>query len=174
MELTGQQDGGGLGQWEGERERESWRVAALSDFLSKSCVGYRRPGRFSRTGRLCVQRRNPQGREEPPAQFTSVDEEQDVERVTVARNDVCKDTMSAMMKLATKICEFCDVNQPTAESQLMTPPERRLVTRGVLRPAQDGAEDTEERVCGMVPLMTSFGDDKLWRAMLSCLSLDQS
>ena len=33
----------------------------------------------------------------------------DVERVTVARNDVHQDTMSARMKLAKKICEFCDV-----------------------------------------------------------------
>ena len=48
----------------------------------------------------------------------------DVERVTVARNDVDKDTMSAMVKLAKKICGFCDVGQSTAESQLMTPSER--------------------------------------------------
>ena len=100
----------------------------------------------------------------------SVEEGLDVERVTVARNDVDKDTMSAMVKLAKKICGFCDVGQPTAESQLMTPSERRLASRGVPRPAQGGAEDTEERVYGVVLLTTSSRDkhDKLWRAMLSC------
>ena len=102
---------------------------------------------------------------------TSVEEGLDVERVTVARNDVEKDTMSAMVKLAKKICGFCDVGQSTAACQLMVLPSRKqLVTRGVLRPAQGGAKDTEERVYGLVSLTTSSRDehDKLWRAMLSC------
>ena len=83
--------------------------------------------------------------------------------------------MSAMVKLAKTICEFCDVGQPTAEDQLMTPSERRLVTRGVLRPAQGRAEDTEERVYGMVSLTMSSRDkhNKLWSASLSCFPLGQ-
>ena len=92
-----------------------------------------------------------------------------VERVNVVRSDVDKDTMSAAVKLAKEVDEL-DIGQPTAECQLMTLSERRLVTRGELRPAQGGAEDTEERVYGMVSLMTSSRDqhDKLWRALLSC------
>ena len=60
--------------------------------------------------------------------------------------------------------------QPTAVCQLMVLPSgRKLVTQ--FRPAQGGAENTEERVlamvCGMVSLMTS-SYDKQWRTMLSC------
>ena len=53
--------------------------------------------------------------------------------------------MSATVKLAKEIDEP-DIGQPTAECQLMTPSERRLVTRCELRPVQGGEEDTEERV----------------------------
>ena len=65
------------------------------------------------------------------------------------------DTMSTMVKLATEIDEPHDIGQPTAECQL--------------RPKQGGAEDTGERVYGMVTLTTP-SRDKLWRAMLSCRS----
>ena len=44
---------------------------------------------------------------------------------------------------------------------------------GQLPPTHGGAEDTEERVYGMVSLMTFSRDNKLWRPMLSC-SLGQS
>ena len=50
---------------------------------------------------------------------------------------------------------------------MVLPARKQLVTRGELRPAQGGAEDTEERVYSMVSLLTS-SRDKLWRAMLSC------
>ena len=50
---------------------------------------------------------------------------------------------------------------------------RRPAVDGKLRPAQGGAEDTEEPVLamrhGMASLLTS-SRDKLWRAMLLCLS----
>jgi len=54
--------------------------------------------------------------------------------------------MTAMVKLANEIDVPHDIAQPTVECQLMTPAERRLVTRYELRPVQDGEEDTEERV----------------------------
>ena len=53
--------------------------------------------------------------------------------------------MSATVKLAKEIDEP-DIGQPTAEGQLMTLSERRLVTRCELRPVQGGEEDTEVRV----------------------------
>ena len=64
------------------------------------------------------------------------------------RYDVDNDTMSATMKPAKEFYEL-DVGQPNAESQLVTPSDRRLVTCGRFRPAQGGAEYTEERVCGI-------------------------
>ena len=60
------------------------------------------------------------------------------------------DTMSATMKPAKELHKL-GVGQPTAVCQLMVVPSRRqLVT--LFRPAQGGAEDTEERVLayGMV------------------------
>ena len=55
--------------------------------------------------------------------------------------------MSAMVKLAKDPLEPYDIGQPTAECQLMTPCERRLVTpRDELRPVQGRTEDTDERV----------------------------
>ena len=63
----------------------------------------------------------------------------------IAESDVAEETMSATVKLAKEIDEP-DIGQPTAECQLMTPSERRLVTRCELRPVQGGEEDTEERV----------------------------
>ena len=53
--------------------------------------------------------------------------------------------MSATVKLAKEIDEP-DIGQPTAECQLMTLSERRLVTRCDLQPVQGGEKDTEERV----------------------------
>ena len=63
----------------------------------------------------------------------------------IAESDVAEETMSATVKLSKEIDEP-DIGQPTAECQLMTPSERRLVTRCELRPVQGGEEDTEERV----------------------------
>ena len=61
-----------------------------------------------------------------------------------------KDTMSAMVQPAMELHE-CDVAQPTAACQLMVCASRRtLVTRTVT--------------------LTTSSRDKLWRAMLSCLS----
>ena len=50
---------------------------------------------------------------------------------------------------------------------------RKLVTtkKPQLRPAQDGEEDTEERVLAMrygTVSLTTSSRDKLWRATLSC------
>ena len=71
----------------------------------------------------------------------SVKEGRDVE------SDIAEETMSAVVKFAKKICESCDVGQPTAECQLMRLSRRKLVTqRCELRPA---AEDTEERVLAL-------------------------
>ena len=55
--------------------------------------------------------------------------------------------MSATVKLAREIDEP-DIGQPTAERHLMAWPKkrRRVTRRDQLRPVQDGAEDTDERV----------------------------
>ena len=75
----------------------------------------------------------------PRGEVPSVKEGRDVE------SDIAEETMPAVVKFATKICESCD--QPTAECQLMRPSRRKLVTqRCELRPA---AEDTEERVLAL-------------------------
>ena len=76
--------------------------------------------------------------------------------------------MSTMVKPAEEFHEF-DVEQPTAACQAMVCPFQMNAgyEEGQLRPAKGGAEETEERVCGMVTLTTS-SRDKLWRAMLSC------
>ena len=65
----------------------------------------------------------------------------------IAKSDVVKGTMSAMVKLAKEIDEL-DIGQPTAECHSTTwPHERRRVTRrDELLPVQGGAEDTDERV----------------------------
>ena len=48
--------------------------------------------------------------------------------------------MSAMVKLSKDPLEPCDIGQPTAECQLMTPYERRLVAqKDELRPVQGRA-----------------------------------
>ena len=55
--------------------------------------------------------------------------------------------MSGTVKLAKEIDELHDIGLPTAECPSRTPSEKRRVTqRCDLRPAQGGAEDTEERV----------------------------
>jgi len=65
----------------------------------------------------------------------------------IAESDVAEETMSVMGKLAKDPLEPHDIDQPTAECQLMTPVERRLVTkRDELRPVQGRAEDPDERV----------------------------
>ena len=87
------------------------------------CHGDSLPGRCTNTG------------------VTSAEEGHDVDRITVMRNDVDKDTMSTMVKLAKEIDVLRDIGQPTAACQLMVLPSRKqLVTRGVLRPAQGGAD----------------------------------
>ena len=74
--------------------------------------------------------------------------------------------MSALVKLAKETYESCDIGHPAAECQLMVlPSKRKLVTqRCELRPAQGGAEDTEERV------LTLVFQCPLWKAMLSSTS----
>ena len=63
------------------------------------------------------------------------------------KRDVAEETMSAMVKLAKDPLEPHDIDQPTAECQLMTLCERRLATqRDDLRPVQGGEEDTDQRV----------------------------
>ena len=54
-------------------------------------------------------------------------EHKEPEQLT-CESDVAEDTMSVMVKLANEIDEPHDIGQPTAECQLMTPSERRLVT----------------------------------------------
>ena len=63
--------------------------------------GDRLPGRYISTG------------------VTSGEEEHAVERIIEMRNDVDKDTMSTMVKLATEIDELRDIGQPTAACQVM-------------------------------------------------------
>ena len=62
------------------------------------------------------------------------------------KSEVAEETMSAVVKLAKEIDEPRDIGQPTAECQLMTPSERRPVTRCELQPVQGRAEDIDERV----------------------------
>ena len=65
----------------------------------------------------------------------------------IDKSDVAEETMSAVVKLAKDPLDPCDTAQPTAELQLMTPTNRRLVTqRDELRPVQSRAEDTDECV----------------------------
>jgi len=78
-------------------------------------------------------------------------EHKEPEQLT-CKSDDAEETMSATVKLAKEMDEP-DIDQPTAECQLMTPSEKRLVTqRDELRPVQGRAEDTDERV------MTSHTD----------------
>ena len=63
--------------------------------------------------------------------------------------------MSATMKLAKEFHEL-DVGQPTAECPLVCPCRRTLVTRCKHRPAQGGAEDTEERVLALMESSGTF------------------
>jgi len=72
-------------------------------------------------------------------------EHKEPEQLT-CKSDDAEETMSATVKLAKEMDEP-DIDQPTAECQLMTPSEKRLVTqRDELRPVQGRAEDTDERV----------------------------
>ena len=65
----------------------------------------------------------------------------------IAKSDVVKGTMSAVVKLAKEIDEP-DIGQPTAECHLMAwlYERRRVTQRDELLPVQGGAEDTDERV----------------------------
>ena len=95
----------------------------------------------------------------------SVQEEQDVERVTVVR------TMSATVKLAKVLDQVVQKAPRSVPWRPCSQPSRRR--HGYMdepRPAKGGAEDTEERVYGMVSRMASSRDkhDMLWRAKLSC------
>ena len=72
-------------------------------------------------------------------------EHKELEQLT-CESDVAEETMSVTVKLARDPLEPSDIRQPTAECQLMTPSERRVVTRCELRPVQGREEDTEQRV----------------------------
>ena len=94
-------------------------------------------------------------------EVTSVEERHGVE------SDVAEETMSALVKLVTEICESCDIGQPAAPMPAdgVALQHRKLVTqRCELRQAQGGAEVTEERVLTLVFLCP------LWKAMISSTS----
>ena len=76
-----------------------------------------------------------------------MEEGHDVKRVNMGRSDVNEDTMSAMIKLAKKICELCEVGQLTAACLLkVCSSMRRLVTwRGAS--ARSGRSRRHRRAC---------------------------
>ena len=89
-------------------------------------------------------------------EVTSGREGHDVDLVIVAQSDVEKDTMSAMLMLATVLDEL-DIGQHPAECQLMVLPSRRkLVTqRCKLRPAQGGSSPCPRRAEQKTPMSVS-------------------
>ena len=63
-------------------------------------------------------------------------------------SDVAKETMSALVKLVTEICESCDIGQPAAECQLMVLPSKKKAGYTEMRaPTRSGESRSFREAC---------------------------